>query len=338
MDKSTARPPFDDVDADIIFRSVDGVDFLLYKVILAKASTVFRDMLTLPDIKASDTSIISPQVVHVTERAEAFEGLLRFCYPVERPILDTIDRLLPVLDAAKKYDMNIVENTLTKELEAFVDRESPLRIYAIACLRELPDLAYKAGRLLAKDPYFIEPSSMPRELHVLPAEAICILAEYRRRCIKAGLSALNDREWMLSGDHPYKLAYSNKGNPHMHTTWIWYSCNMPGVCQKDTSLGFFVGRKQGGAYLYPCKWWSSYRAGVAKALGERPDGGEAVRPSVIQTAVKEAARCTMCSPKAQEHLTVYAKALEKRIEAKTENVGLIAGAGVQRLLASTVCR
>ncbi|KAI0305826.1 hypothetical protein B0F90DRAFT_1609499, partial [Multifurca ochricompacta] len=40
--------PFDDADADIILRSADNFDFRVYRVILSKASPVFRDMFTFP--------------------------------------------------------------------------------------------------------------------------------------------------------------------------------------------------------------------------------------------------------------------------------------------------
>lgn len=45
-DQSTVHALFDDEDANIIVRSSDGVDFRLYKNVLAKASPVFRDMFT----------------------------------------------------------------------------------------------------------------------------------------------------------------------------------------------------------------------------------------------------------------------------------------------------
>ena len=53
------RAPFDDDDADIIFRSSDADDFRLYRVILAKASPVFRTMLQLPQPSATSAAIPS---------------------------------------------------------------------------------------------------------------------------------------------------------------------------------------------------------------------------------------------------------------------------------------
>ena len=43
-----SRAPFDDENADIIFRSSDGVDFRVYKVIVSKLSPMLRDMLAVP--------------------------------------------------------------------------------------------------------------------------------------------------------------------------------------------------------------------------------------------------------------------------------------------------
>lgn len=45
-----APHPFNDPDgdADIIIRSVDGIDFRVHKLFLSKASHAFRDMFTTP--------------------------------------------------------------------------------------------------------------------------------------------------------------------------------------------------------------------------------------------------------------------------------------------------
>ena len=41
MANTSPRSPFDDLDADIIFRSSDEVDFRLYRVVIAKATPYF---------------------------------------------------------------------------------------------------------------------------------------------------------------------------------------------------------------------------------------------------------------------------------------------------------
>ena len=57
---SIAPAPFNnvDLDADLIFRTSDNVDFYVHKLILKKASSFFADMLTL----AQDTTCSSVDV------------------------------------------------------------------------------------------------------------------------------------------------------------------------------------------------------------------------------------------------------------------------------------
>ncbi|KAI0069763.1 hypothetical protein K474DRAFT_1609097 [Panus rudis PR-1116 ss-1] len=45
---TVAEAPFDDVDADVVLRSCDCIDFLVSKVILKVVSPFFTDMFALP--------------------------------------------------------------------------------------------------------------------------------------------------------------------------------------------------------------------------------------------------------------------------------------------------
>ncbi|KAI0690284.1 hypothetical protein C8T65DRAFT_101247 [Cerioporus squamosus] len=140
------RSPFDGADADIIFRSADGEDFHLYKVILAKASPVFRGMLTLPDPERRG----EPQVVSMSEDADTLNALLQFYYPMEHPVFTSLGKLWPVIVAAEKYEMQFTMVILRQCLRSFkfLRTEPPLRIYAIACLCGLHEIAREAARLL----------------------------------------------------------------------------------------------------------------------------------------------------------------------------------------------
>ncbi len=182
MAGTSIRIPFDDADADIIFRSADHIDFRLYKVILAKASTVFRDMLAIPDVNAGTGE---PQIVEVTEDANTLENLLRSCYPVKRAVFSTVDEVLPVFTAAKKYNIEVAVDTTRCAVEDLAEKESTARIYAIACVHELPTLARRAARLLVREPDFMGLPSVPLELHPLTPGALYIFARYRNRCLTA---------------------------------------------------------------------------------------------------------------------------------------------------------
>ncbi|KAI0779443.1 hypothetical protein C8Q74DRAFT_1367341 [Fomes fomentarius] len=281
--KSSPRPPFNDVDADIILRSADNVEFWLYKVIIAKSSSVFRGMLTLPDAHAHN----KPQVVSVSEDADTLENLLRFCYPVQRPAFHTVDQLGTVLTAARKYDMPSVLEDLLRCAEPFLHSSPPLRVYLIAYKCELPGLARQAARALLDDPHSLDPDPMPPSSVLSPV----------RSCMPS---------------RPTGGTYSNKGNPHLFSTWAWLNCDES--CVEDKTQGIWAGRKSGGRTLYPCLWWARYRTHVREAVMRCPTSKAVVDSRAIELAVQRAASCDSCAPKAQTHMTEFSLALKRRID------------------------
>ncbi|TFY80111.1 hypothetical protein EWM64_g3903 [Hericium alpestre] len=102
--------PFDDSDADVIFRSSDQVDFYLYKNVLAKSSPVFKEMFSIPQsLPADDTKRTrDPRpIVNMAENSLTISSLLAFCYPTTRPQLEGLEEISAVLAAAKKYEMEL---------------------------------------------------------------------------------------------------------------------------------------------------------------------------------------------------------------------------------------
>ncbi|KAI0630431.1 hypothetical protein C8Q77DRAFT_1138079 [Trametes polyzona] len=311
------RTPFDDDDGDIIFQSADGVAFRLYKVILRKASSVFRDMLTLPD--AGGTPAGEPQLVPLTEDADTLERLLRLVYPVERPAFKTLDELLPVMEAAKKYDIPVAANDTRRELEVLARKEPPLRAYAIACAHGMPDLARQSARLLVKEEDFLGLDALPPEIRHLP-DALLAFARYRSRCRSALLNVLDqDHEWLRAGAHEHKVAYSRKGNPQMQNAWVWLRCQS-GSC--PSSLATFNTAWDGGwstSSTTPRLWWVHYETAVKRTLmGGRLDGKGAVQKNLMETVLVEC--CETCAPHASAQLSEYALSLENRVERAIDDV------------------
>ena len=81
---SIAPYPFDSPHAEVILHSSDGVNFRVWKVVLARVSPVFKSMFTLPTPQteasqrhgSGDTDC---QIVSMTEDAQAIRVLLRLC-------------------------------------------------------------------------------------------------------------------------------------------------------------------------------------------------------------------------------------------------------------------
>ncbi|EIW63218.1 uncharacterized protein TRAVEDRAFT_43523 [Trametes versicolor FP-101664 SS1] len=316
------RPPFDDADADIIFRSADRVDFRLYKVIISKSSAVFRNMLAIPDVNASTGE---PQIVELTEDADTLENLLRLCYPVKRAVFSTVDEALPVFTAAKKYDIEVAVDTMWGLVHDLAAKESPSRAYAIACIHELPTLARRAARLLVKEADVMGLPLLPLELRSLTLQTLYAFARYRRQCLTAVKGVLEgNNDWLRAGDHPYKVLYTKilkKTAPNVEMSWIWYRCS-------SCALNPFVKIPMAHPFVFvtpstlcPRLWWAHYEMMVEERLfSVGLDGCAATQKALLDQIICGAETCSTCAPHARTHLMVYAQALEQRIEKAIDEV------------------
>ncbi|KAI0744117.1 hypothetical protein C8Q80DRAFT_1272703 [Daedaleopsis nitida] len=316
---SSLRAPFDDVDADVILRSADGVDFRLYKVVLAKASPVFQGMFTLPDSRSTD----GPQVVNMTEDANTLEGLVRFCYPVRRPPFKSLDLLGSVISAATKYDMLEVRSDIIQREDTFLLKSPPVRVYLLACVWKVPRLARRAARQLLDDADALTPNPMPPEFRTLPCEVMHAFAVYRKACSTAALKFVDDDEWLMSGMHSHRISYPTKGlNPDLSSAWVWVACQF---CQADYSRELRPGRKHGGTThpsLNPRLWWSRYIVAVRRLVCDRPTGASACDPAIVKQSLQGVPKCPTCSPKANKHLKEFSEALMKRIDTAVDGIKL----------------
>ena len=155
-----APHPFNQSSADVTLRTADCVDFYVYRPILSQASPVFADMFALPQPSSvSRDAMADRPIVHVTEDSRALERLLRICYPIVKEKLDNLEDIVPVLQAAMKYDMEWPISLLTTDLRAIVP-QAPLRVWAVACRCGLETLAREAAAMIVENAKG-EPDSEP---------------------------------------------------------------------------------------------------------------------------------------------------------------------------------
>ncbi|KAJ7678647.1 hypothetical protein B0H17DRAFT_944343 [Mycena rosella] len=135
--------PFDDISADVILRSSDGIDFRVYRVVLSLASPFFKQMFSLPQ------PVTEPEVpnITVTESALVLDRALRFWYPGAEPVAgETLDEFRDTLEAViLKYDMQFLIPNAKKHLRKHIDQD-PLAVYAIACCHRWKDVALEAAK------------------------------------------------------------------------------------------------------------------------------------------------------------------------------------------------
>ncbi|KAI0688118.1 hypothetical protein C8T65DRAFT_746778 [Cerioporus squamosus] len=120
-------PPFNQPTADITLRTPDRVDFHVHTPILSQASPVFADMFSLPQPPAETLGTGS-----IPRR------------PVVDKRLGELDDIVPVLQAATKYEMEWPVSLLRNDLLE-VAPKSPLKVWAVACQTGLEDVAHKAA-------------------------------------------------------------------------------------------------------------------------------------------------------------------------------------------------
>ncbi|KZP14253.1 hypothetical protein FIBSPDRAFT_690376, partial [Athelia psychrophila] len=127
---------FNDAEADIILRSSDNVEFRVLKFFLSRASSFFRGMFDLPQgVASSDQEMRDAiPVITLAEPASIINHLLRCCYPltdIGGINFENVDDLFAVVQAARKYDVVVVDAIARSAITAFTSSR-PMDVYAIA--------------------------------------------------------------------------------------------------------------------------------------------------------------------------------------------------------------
>ncbi|KAJ7085415.1 hypothetical protein B0H15DRAFT_988358 [Mycena belliarum] len=142
-----------DVDSrpsDFVLRSCDGVDLHVHKTMLSFSSDFFDGMFAIPldqDFVQRD----GKPVLTLPEPSAVLYPLLCLAYPAQpstqSPLAPSdIDGIASVYETAHKYQFTDVQRLIKRMLfDPILLDAHPHRLFAIACLRDLPDLARAAA-------------------------------------------------------------------------------------------------------------------------------------------------------------------------------------------------
>jgi hypothetical protein len=297
-------PPFDDADADTILRSIDNLDFRVYRVILSKASPVFRDMFTFPhpptpglcgkqdddDDQDVDYKDGLP-LVRLPESSATLSILLYAIYPVPSytPRLSDprspnsnpnphpndddggvahLDTLTEAWLAVDKYEIVGLRDTLTARLQTHpLMTRQPLRLFGIAYyLRSQALLQTAAAHTLPLAPLTLD--TLGRHVDLVPFIAIRHLVEYHRSCAAAA------REFVLRrADEDGFAEVFLPGWFAVYTTTTT-TATTPGrgggggVCKEQRCQ--FGNLRESRFRLETLEWWQRYMRVLSEKVGERP--------------------------------------------------------------------
>ncbi|KAH9050307.1 hypothetical protein EDB84DRAFT_1573681 [Lactarius hengduanensis] len=178
-------PPFDDSDADIILRSgftsilvpgsadnrVVATDFLVHKLLLVKASSVFKSLFSSISETSDQQNAEALKhgikrdikgnrpVLCLLEDRDTVHRLLTAIYPIDIVYPQTFDTMIKTFGAARKYGMPSVLarfRTYCGRVAPVVTAENSFRAYGLASNEGLKEVALEAAQLTLSLPQTFE--------------------------------------------------------------------------------------------------------------------------------------------------------------------------------------
>ena len=209
-------------DANFIIRSSDLVDFRVHKSVLAMASPIFEDLLSLPQYSDSE-AVDGLPVVQLSESSELLNSLIPMLYPVPTVVPNSYDKVsyilvtyqrnkltswykvLYLLAACQKYEMASVQSFIRAEVNRRAypapNGVEAFTAYAIASANELIPETERAARLTLNLPMTFK--VLGEGLRLFEGWALHDLVKFRRRCAENLVTCLDS--FLAPGPGPSRI-------------------------------------------------------------------------------------------------------------------------------------
>ena len=310
-DPTHPAAPFDHTQADIILRSSDNIDFRVFKLFLSLASPFFETLFNIP--QPADENVDQElkdglAVIPVTEDSKTLDTLLRFCYPctlADDPDLEVLKDAMDVLEAARKYSLDVIEKKACKAIvnPRILEAES-LRCFAIAHRGRLREETLLAARYTLIQPLI---PSWFQEIELLSATELLSLLTYHKKCGDAAYALSLDLSWITSH-------YGSSGG------CSWLSGRHPQYGSSCGCLDPDSQRYKLFSDLSLPKWWRDFMEETFTTLRDKPCT-ETVKASAEKTVQTVKARnCPACSPKVTEGMRDFVDLFTRKIEETVSQV------------------
>ncbi|KAN0127780.1 hypothetical protein V8E53_014393 [Lactarius tabidus] len=201
----------DMLDADLIIRSSDDVNFRIRRSILAASSPFFGDLFSLP--QPSDHELVDGlPVVPLPGDAEVLDSLITFLYPVPPELPTSEDKILTLLAACRKYDMTTIQSSIRDEVSCrgllSPKGAETFRTFAVAYRKRLIPEMKAAARLTLG--YLMTFDSLGEALRSFEGCALFDLSRFHRLC-RDGITSLS------------KVFLDSRSGPSK----VWVGCPTP---------------------------------------------------------------------------------------------------------------
>ena len=181
-------------DADVILRASGGREFHAHKLVLSLASSVFRDMFSVP--QPSPTGLSQLPIVDVNDSPEALEIFLLIIYPTRKPLINDLQILTSVLRLADKYDAKGVLDVQRDYLPSTYGALPPIQMYTILCACDREEEAGAAARRV--------PFASLKTFDSSPLLQLITIAQYQR--LVSFMTARDQRMREIVSEHHRDIA------------------------------------------------------------------------------------------------------------------------------------
>ncbi|EIW77376.1 hypothetical protein CONPUDRAFT_129640 [Coniophora puteana RWD-64-598 SS2] len=304
---TTKTFPFTDSRADVIIRSSDNVDYRVHKYMLSFSSTCFSDMFQLPQAQGQNDLPVVP----VTEDSAVLEKLLLFCYPCDRPQLETLDETIKFLEAGRKYGMDNIKDAARAALPSVrIASPNPLAAIVAALKYEMDAEAKEIAR------YLLEKDSIPLtapEIDDMSASELAALMRYHAACCDAASRVVSD-----PSTQELTCALFNsfaRSNTLSTASSLAAGGGHPCTCHKRQ---WAYGRQ---AFDAP-RWWLEFADEVAWILGKMPAPHGTQIKNAFHMGLYKARSCASCSSKGCRSLAQFLAFIQEEVERAISEVPL----------------
>ncbi|KAF8553564.1 hypothetical protein OG21DRAFT_1510006 [Imleria badia] len=289
-DPTHAAAPFDHAQADIILRSSDNIDFREVKDGLA--------------------------VIPVTEDSKTLDALLRFCYPctlADDPNLEVLNDAKDVLEAARKYSLDVIEKKARKAIvNPKILEVEPLRCFAIAHRGQLREETQLAAKSTLTQPLI---PSWFQEIELVTATDLLSLLTYHKKCGEAVYALKLDISWITS-HYGSSQGCSWLSGQYRGTDGLGNPCLNNCGCVSRNAPKYKLFND-----VSP-QWWENFMEETFTALRDKPCK-ETVKASAEETVQTVKARnCHVCSTKITEGMRDFVDLLTRKIEETVSQIEL----------------
>ncbi|KAF8141470.1 hypothetical protein EV363DRAFT_1248208 [Boletus edulis] len=308
-DSTYAAVPFDHAKADIILRSSDNIDFRIFKLFLSLASPFFETLFEIPqpaeedeDQEVKDGLVVVP----VTEDSKTLDALLRFCYPctlAEDPKLEVLKDALDVLEAARKYSLDVIEKKARQAIASPKILEAePLRCFAIAHRGRLQEESQLAARYTLTQPLI---PSWFQEIDLITATDLLSLLTYHKKCADVVYALRLDLSWITS-HYGSPQACSWLSGQYINQYGSGTQCGCPRSSTPKYRLSLL-----GSVSL---QWWEDFMEETFTALRDKPckETVQTTADKTVQTV--KARNCQNCSFKVTEGMRDFLELFTRKID------------------------